>query len=762
MDKYKFLFVEDQPVDTEMAVRALKKYNIEFDYTRIETENDFIRELKDYNPDLIISDYSMPLFNGMQALKISKEISPDLPFIVLTGSINEETAVQCMKAGATDYILKDNITRLPFAVMEAVKQNKIKLEKQVIENNLKESEERYKSLFHNNKAVILIIDPETRQIVDANPAACEFYGWPYNELISMTMKDINRLSETELKKIYSLAINSEKNLFVIDHYLANGEKRTVEVYSGLIKSLGKNLLYSIVHDISERKKAEEKVKLLNKSIEQSPVSIAIVNPEGFFEYVNPRFTEITGYSYDEAIGQNPNISKSGIQSKEFYDYLWKTILSGKNWQGELVNKKKDGNIYWENVIISPIIDEKNVITHFVAIIDDITEKKRMLNELIEAKEKAEESDRLKTAFLANISHEIRTPMNGILGFSDMLVRDSIDDTKRELFLDIIRKSGTQLLSIIDDIIDISKIETGQIRIEKGIFDLNEIMDYTFTLYKPKLDSLNLDFELIQGSKKHSFFIESDKVRLQQIITNLLNNALKFTLDGGIQFGYSVKQDEDEVEFYVKDSGIGIAPEHQSIIFDRFRQVDEGSSRNYGGTGLGLSISKALVEKLGGEIWVESGLNKGSVFYFTIPVGKTEEVQKLSPEITKLISKPKLNTFTPILIVDDEEINFLYLKEIIDNLGIKNFKASNGIEAIEMVKKHPEISLILMDLKMPRLNGYEASAKIKELNPEIIIIAQTAYAQQGDKDKAIKSGCDDYISKPINEAKLINMIMKYLG
>jgi len=293
----------------------------------------------------------------------------------------------------------------------------------------------------------------------------------------------------------------------------------------------------------------------------------------------------------------------------------------KCWLGVpiIVNNKPTGVIVLQSYTNKDAFDRSSgqlleLIAHEIAI---VFERKDMIQHLINAKEKAEESDRLKSAFLANISHEIRTPMNGILGFSDMLARENLDTEKRELFIDIIHKSGTQLLSIIDDIIDISKIETEQIRIEKQTFDLNEVMEYTYELFKPQLKQLNLEFEYIPDNKNDVCIVESDKVRLQQIITNLLNNAIKFTHKGFIKYGYTVI--EKDVRIFVKDSGIGIAPEHKDIVFERFRQVDEGSSRNYGGTGLGLSISKALVEKLGGTIWLESEPGIGSNFYFTIPV-----------------------------------------------------------------------------------------------------------------------------------------------
>jgi len=377
-------------------------------------------------------------------------------------------------------------------------------------------------------------------------------------------------------------------------------------------------LVGIGRDITEQKKFELQIQKLTESIEQSPSTIVITDIYGTIEYVNPKFSEITGYSKKEAIGQNPRILKSGEMPGEVHQQLWETILSGNVWRGELLNRKKNGELYWEWATITSIKNELGVITNYIAIKEDISLRKEMEKDLIIAKEKAEESDRLKSAFLANMSHEIRTPLNSIIGFSELLAdTDFVDDQKNE-FIHHIIVNGNNLLNIISDIVDISKIESGEITIRKTEIRvknlLDEIRNMHLTQAKEKL--IELHWTCFCPKSETEIFVVADKERLHQIFNNLISNALKFTSEGFIELG--CKQLSNLIEFHVKDTGIGISPEFQEIIFDRFRQVDATYTRKYGGNGLGLAISKNLVELMGGKIRVESELGKGSTFFFTLP------------------------------------------------------------------------------------------------------------------------------------------------
>lgn len=380
-------------------------------------------------------------------------------------------------------------------------------------------------------------------------------------------------------------------------------------------------LVGLGHDITRRKIAEEEMSKLSKTITQSPVSVIITNTLGKIEYVNPKFTEVTGYAFEDVFGRNPNILKSGNQNDDFYRNLWDTILAGKDWDGELLNKKKNGELYWENAKISPITNEEGVIINFVAIKEDITEKKKILEELIIAKEKAEEGDKLKTSFLANMSHEIRTPLNSILGFSSFITSedDLLPEEKTE-FSSIINKSAESLLQIINDIIDISSLETGQLKIFPSQVLINPIIRSLNTVFTRKMIEIKKSHIQLIPLTQEETFVYADENRLIQIFTNLLNNSLKFTEKGEIRFGVE-RMNDTSIEFIVSDTGIGIPADMQSIVFERFRQAEGTRTRIHGGNGLGLSIVKNLLEIMGGSVTLESEVGVGSKFRFILPKRK---------------------------------------------------------------------------------------------------------------------------------------------
>lgn len=373
----------------------------------------------------------------------------------------------------------------------------------------------------------------------------------------------------------------------------------------------------LVHTISEKEDTEEKLRLLSRAVEHSPVSIVVTDHNGRIEYVNPKFTSVTGYSREEAMSNNPRILKSGFHHDSFYKNLWATISSGKDWYGEMKNRKKNGDYYWENVLISPMKDERGKITHFVGVKEDITEKKAMLENLISAKNRAEESDRLKTAFLHNISHEIRTPLNAIVGFSTFLNDPDLPAEKRQMYSDIIISSNDQLLYIIDGIMKVSHLETGQVVLKKCQTDVRKLTGTLYNQFKPVAGSRNLEFTLDNGNVGEGTVISTDEGKLKQILSNLLDNAFKFTHDGHVEFG--TRKDAEAIEFYVGDSGIGIAEEEQERIFERFYQVRKTGSQIYSGTGIGLSICAGYAALLGGKLDVKSNPGLGSVFTLTLPV-----------------------------------------------------------------------------------------------------------------------------------------------
>lgn len=383
-------------------------------------------------------------------------------------------------------------------------------------------------------------------------------------------------------------------------------------------------------------------------------------------------------------------------------------------------------------------------------------------ELIKARHRAEDADNLKSDFLANMSHEIRTPMNGILGFAELLKDSDISGKKKHEYIERINSCGKHLLCLINDIIDLSKIEAGKINILEKEFSLSALffdLFFFFQAENTRNEKDHIELKMQKEIEDDQGKIISDITRLRQILTNLIGNALKFTSKGQVTFGYTFK-DSNTILFYVKDTGIGIPSNKLNVIFDRFRQADSSTTRKFGGTGLGLAISKGLVNLLGGSIWVESVEGEGSAFYFTIPYKTNKEKQNPEKNIEEEENQYKWN-HKNILIVEDDETSYRYLAEILRKSKIQIHHVKNGKEAINICKSLPEIDLVLMDIQLQGMSGYETTKKIKQLRKDLPVIAQTANAMDDDRRKCIEAGCDDYISKPIDKNIILKKINKII-
>lgn len=419
----------------------------------------------------------------------------------------------------------------------------------------------------------------------------------------------------------------------------------------------------------------------------------------------------------------------------------------------------DGGIGYISVKIFIVKDEFGNTIKTYGVNQDITEKKIAEVELIKAKEKAEESDMLKSAFLANMSHEIRTPMNGILGFAELLKEPDLTGDEQLEYIELINKSGKRMLNIINDIIDISKIEAGLMKLNLTQSNISEQLEYIYTFFKPEAEDKGLNLFVKNSLPNKEEMLYTDREKLYAVLTNLVKNAIKFTRKGEIEIGCTLKG--SFLEFYVKDTGIGIPKDRQHAIFERFIQADIEDRMAFQGAGLGLSISKAYLKMLGGKIWVESEEDKGSTFYFTLPydINKNHEFVEQIPADNE--NKKNIRNLN-ILVVEDDEVSEILLNKSIKSISKEVFKANTGVEAVHIVRSNPDLDLILMDIRLPEMGGYEAVSQIRQFNKNVVIIAQTAFGLSGDKEKAIEAGCNDYISKPIDKIELLNLIHKYFS
>ncbi|MFZ4464783.1 MAG: ATP-binding protein, partial [Bacteroidales bacterium] len=410
---------------------------------------------------------------------------------------------------------------------------------------------------------------------------------------------------------------------------------------------------------------------------------------------------------------------------------------------------------------APILDKNGKIKFLTGTAQDITLRKLTEIELIREKERAEESNRLKTAFLANMSHEIRTPMNGILGFANLLKDPDLTGENQQEYIRIMEKSGLRMLNIINNIVDISKIESGLMKLRMAESNIDEQLDFVYAFFEKECEAKGLKLIYHSLYQKKRTIINTDREKLYAILTNLIKNAVKYTPAGSIEFGYQTRKNGSaELEFFVKDTGIGIPKNRQAAIFERFVQADIEDSHVMEGAGLGLSISKAYVEMLGGKMWVESEENMGSSFYFTLPYVEKEVVQRSNaPENSKTANPSKS---LKILIVEDDEISEQLIRIGIKHFGSEILVATTGMQAVEICRNHPDIDLVMMDIKLPLLNGFEATRRIRQFNKNLVIIAQTAYGLHGDREKALAAGCNDYYSKPFEKNIFGEIINKYFS
>lgn len=549
----------------------------------------------------------------------------------------------------------------------------------------------------------------------------------------------------------------------------DGSRFPVELVSAPILEGGSSIGAVVVfRDLTAQKKAEEQLGKLWLAMEQSPSSIMITDTNGTIENVNPKFLEITGFSADEVIGATPRIVKSGFHSNEFYRQLWETLSAGRIWHGEFCNRKKNGDLYWESSAIAPVRNMMGEVTHFVAVKEDVSDRKKADQEIKEAKELAESANRAKSAFLASMSHEIRTPMNSILGYTQLLARDSSLTRQSRQYVEIVNRSGEHLLELINDVLEMSKIESGRITIERTSFSLNSMINDIAAMFQIRAESKQLDFEVVKTGTTQPW-ITTDEGKLRQILINLLGNAIKFTRNGRIALKVDVEVPivgTGRLDVSVEDTGSGISPDELNKLFKHFEQTESGR-RSQAGTGLGLAISREYARLLGGDITVTSIVGIGSTFRLEIPIEAGEKVTVTRTRESRRIIGLSLNHCTNcpirVLVVDDNRLNRGWIRDVLTEVGFKVREASDGDEAIQ-VWNDWKPQLILMDIHMSPVDGKDATMKIRSANggSDTAIIGLSASAFAEDVESALTAGMNAFLSKPVKLEELFEVIRANLG
>ncbi len=797
---------------------------------------------------------------------------------------------------------------------------------------LRDSESRFRA-YVDQAADGLFVHDSSGRFLDVNPQASASLGYSREELLRLSVFDVEAdIDPSEAEAAWRQLVPGEPRTLTGRHRRQNRSTFPVEIRIGCFEMEGQRRYLCLARDITERKQIEEALRKLSQAVEYNPSMILITDPEGRVDYVNPTWERVTGYRLDEVRGQKPRALKSGVHSREFYNHLWSEITAGKVWRGEFCNRRKNGELYWESAAIAPVRDDAGVITHYVGVKEDITERRamqeqlrqwnvelesnvairtselaaanrqitramsqveqseakframfeqsplgvaltdthsgrlievnqRMLQitgrtreelatigwervthpddlpselklagrvksgeipgfqmekrylrpdgsvvwvhltvvtlllgnepnhtvlaliedisnrkrgeqELVIAKELAEAANLAKSDFLATMSHEIRTPMNGVIGMTGLLLNTVLDAEQRR-YAHTIHASGESMLTLINEILDLSRIEAGKLQLETMAFDLCALLDECVAPLAQRAREKGLEFTW-ESAREIPPRVSGDPGRLRQILSNLAGNAVKFTDKGNVTVQASLLAEAETdlvIRFAVQDTGIGIPADKQPRLFQRFSQVDASATRRFGGAGLGLAIAKELTELMGGEIGMSSQPGVGSEFWFTVclhPVHR-EPVNDRSAEESPgplPAAFPRLHqNQARILVAEDNIVNQEVAIGILNKLGVRVDAVADGTEAIEALKTIP-YDLVLMDVQMPQLDGLEATRIIRDpqspvINHQIPVVAMTANAMRGDRERCLEAGMNDYVSKPVSPQALVEALNKWL-
>ena len=598
-------------------------------------------------------------------------------------------------------------------------------------------------------------------------------GFLPDEMIGMSPLSLMLPAEIEKKlPLFSEACRLKLPIQNLEYWnvAKDGQSRLILINAVPITDESDNLTgyRGVARDITDLRHIETELRKLLRAVTQSPVTTVITDLDGKIEYVNPKFCELTGYSSEDVIGQNPRILNSGFTPQETYKSMWAALSAGGTWEGEFHNQGKHGQQFWEHAVISALRDESGTITHYLAVKENITEKKAMIQQLNEAKDKAEKAVEAKSYFLSTMSHEIRTPMNGVIGMTGLLLDTALTPEQRD-YAEIVRKSGENLLSLINEILDFSKIEAGKLELELLEFDLRNTVEDTAELLSLRGADKGLDL-FCSIDPQVPMFLKGDPGRVRQILTNLIGNAVKFTHHGEVLVNVKFVSEQDKrvtVLFEIHDTGIGIPAERLDAIFTPFTQVDASTSRKYEGTGLGLAISKQLSELMGGHIGVTSNTGIGSTFWFTAVFEKAAPTNVSAISESAAVPLADISGIS-VLVVTTSATNSILLTTLLQQWGCRYGTAKDGENALALLREaaagNAPYRIILTDQKLPGMSGSELGRQIKEDQTlkSTLMIMVTGVTQRGDAAALNQIGFGGYLVKPVRRKQLHNCITLLLG
>jgi len=632
-------------------------------------------------------------------------------------------------------------------------------ERILTENKLKRSEQAYKNLFDNAHDPIVIFEPERGIILNTNLKGCEAYGYDKLELIGKSFFDLCVDVQSVTEKVGEVADEKEVPTFELEGLRIDKSSIFFEINLSLTDYLGQKAIISINRNITFRKNAEKELRILSEIVKQSPSSVLLTDTNNLVEYVNPRFTELTGYKLEDIVGKESDKIKPIV--KQDVSAIWDEVNTAGVWQGEVMNVNRNHIPYWASLSVSPIKNENGKIVHYLSIEQDITKQKELQTELELALNKANGINIFKTHLLGNLNHEIRTPMNSIIGFSQIMVEESEDENVVEMSNKII-KSSYRLLNTLNSIIELSDLESERVKVNNTDINISHFVRYLDYSYKSisREKGLSLEVEIL----KEDIIISSDEKLLEQIFRNLLDNAIKYTEKGGITIiADEIIYDENNKFGVIKiiDTGIGIPQKNRDVIFDAFKQLSEGVTRRYEGTGLGLTIAQKMINLLNGKLEIESKEGIGSSFAILLPLPTTEMVSQIEEE--KVLIDDSLlasGTGPHLLIVEDYLMNVDIMKYFLNDISNMDH-TSNYEETLKAIQKK-QYDIILMDINLKdSIGGLELMKEIRKIEAynKTPIIAITGYTSSIDQDTFLKEGFTAFLAKPFNQRQLRDIILK---
>ncbi|MCB1777269.1 MAG: response regulator [Candidatus Competibacteraceae bacterium] len=628
---------------------------------------------------------------------------------------------------------------------------------------LQESREKYRKIYENIQDVYFEVAPDGA-IIEIGHRIQELSKGQYKreDLLSRKfMEFVSDPEETSASIWRALKEHGRIHDWEVRYKNRDGSLTACAVSAAIeADSIEKSFkVIGMLYDITDRKQAEQRILTLSQAVEQSPVSVAITDPFGTIEYVNRKFEEASGYTHAEALGQNPRILKSGYQLNEFYKELWETISSGHEWHGELCNRRKNGEIYWESAFISPIRNHHGQIIHYLAIKEDITDRKHMQEQLQQRTEEAQVASRAKSQFLANISHEVRTPLNGVIGTVGLLLDSELSATQRH-YAEVAHANGGILLSLLNNLLDFSRIETDQLELETLNFNLRVTLEDIVDALTPQAHEKDLKLTCQIAHGIPNFLLRGDPGRLRQALMILGSNAIKFTVQGKVTLAVSVASETERqitVRFAVHDTGIGIPPDKIKLLFNSFQPLDASTTRRFGGIGLGLALAKRLVEKMRGEIHVTSGEGQGSCFWFTAVFDKPSH--PMHHQETPSVDLQGLR----VLIVDDKLSNRLIVTEPLTRWRLRYEGTGSAQQALFLLREahaaQDAFHVLITDMQIPDMDGMTLGAAIKA-DPDLcntVLIMLTSVGQRGDAKKLENIGFAAYLTKPTQPDQLYDCL-----